>query len=348
LEQLLVEFTGIAVTAEAVSVPAEWAPQKAMWTAWPADPDEWNGDLASPRRDVAGLVRALSRSNLVRVLVASPEAEASAQAELGGAAEIVPARYGDIWLRDTGPIFARTEHGPIALRFRTNGWGGKFDLPGDATVGDDIALLAGVAVLKFDFVLEGGAVEHDGEGTILTTRQTLLNDNRNAWTEAEAEAALGKAFGAHKIVWLDQGLLNDHTDGHIDAIARFMAPGRVVCQSRFGTDDPNAETLDEIARALEAATDAQGRKLDVIRIPSPGLVVNDLGEAAPASHVNFVIANGVVAVPVYGTPSAEPAVAALQDIFPDRKVVGLPSRALLGSGLAGGGSFHCITREEPA
>jgi agmatine deiminase len=348
VEKLLADFMGMAVAAEAVSVPAEWAPQKAIWTAWPADPDEWNGDLASPRRDVAGLVRALGPSNHVRVLVANPEADASARAELGGAAEIVRAHYGDIWLRDTGPIFARTEHGPIALRFRTNGWGGKFDLPGDATIGDDIARLAGVAVRKFDFVLEGGAVEHDGQGTILTTRQTVLNDNRNGWTEAAAEAALGEAFGARKIVWLDQGLLNDHTDGHIDAIARFVAPGRVVCQSPFGGDDPNAETLDDIARTLEAATDAQGRKLDVIRIPSPGLVVNDLGEAAPASHVNFVIANGVVAVPVYGTPSAERAVAALQVIFPGRKVIGLPSRALLGSGIAGGGSFHCITREEPA
>jgi agmatine deiminase len=176
----------------------------------------------------------------------------------------------------------------------------------------------------------------------------LLNDNRNAWTEAEAEAALSEAFGASKIIWLDQGLLNDHTEGHIDAIARFVAPSRVVCQSPAGTDDPNAETLKEIARVLEAATDALGRKLEVIRIPSPGLVVNDLGEAAPASHVNFVIANGVVAVPIYGTPSATRAVEALQDVFPHRKVVGLPSRTLLGSGTAGGGSFHCITREEPA
>jgi len=347
-ETLLEDFMGIAETAQAASVPAEWAPQKAIWTAWPADPDEWNGDLASPRRDVAGLVRALSQSNLVRVLVASPEAEASAQAELGTAVDIIPARYGDIWLRDTGPIFARTEHGPIALRFRTNGWGGKFDLPGDATVGGDIAVLAGTPVLTFDFVLEGGAVEHDGDGTILTTRQTLLNENRNAWTEGEAEAALREAFGARKIIWLDHGLLNDHTDGHIDAIARFVGPGRVVCQSPAGADDPNAATLEDIARALEAATDAQGRKLEVIRIPSPGLVVNDLGEPVPASHVNFVIANGVVVVPVYGTPSADRAVEALQAVFPDRKVVGLPSRALLGSGIAGGGSFHCITREEPA
>ena len=337
----------IAATEDAISVPAEWAPQKAIWTAWPADPDEWNGDLESPRRDVAGLVRAIGQSNRVRLLAAGAEAEASARAELGYAAEIVPARYGDIWLRDTGPIFARSELGPVALRFRTNGWGGKFDLPGDDTVGDDVARLAGAPVRRFDFVLEGGAVEHDGEGTILTTRETLLNDNRNGWTEAEADAALREAFGASKIIWLDQGLVNDHTDGHIDAIARFVSPGRVVCQSPAGPDDPNAKVLEDIARALEAATDAMGRKLEVIRIPSPGLVLNDLGEIAPASHVNFVIANGIVVMPVYGTASADCAVEALQAVFPDRKVVGLPSRGLLGLGMAGGGSLHCITQQEP-
>jgi len=337
----------IAVTERTISVPAEWAPQKAIWTAWPADPDQWNGDLASPRRDVAALVRALGRSNRVRLLVAGIEAEASARAETGGVAEIVPARYGDIWLRDTGPIFARTEDGAVALRFRTNGWGGKFDLPDDATVGDDIARLAGAPIRKFDFVLEGGAVEQDGEGTILTTRQTLLNENRNGWTETQAEAALRDAFGAKKVIWLDRGLVNDHTDGHIDAIARFVGPGRVVCQSPAGADDPNAENLDEIARTLEAATDALGRKLEVIRIPSPGLVIDDTGELAPASHVNFVIANGVVVVPVYGTASAERAVEALQAVFSDRKVIGLPSKSLLGSGIAGGGSFHCITQQEP-
>jgi agmatine deiminase len=122
----------------------------------------------------------------------------------------------------------------------------------------------------------------------------------------------------------------------------------VVCQSPAGSDDPNAKVLDEIARALAAATDASGRRLEVIRIPSPGLVIDDSGEIAPASHVNFVIANGVVAVPTYGTPVAEGAIEALRTVFPDRKIVGIDSRALLGSGDAGGGSFHCITREEPA
>jgi agmatine deiminase len=176
----------------------------------------------------------------------------------------------------------------------------------------------------------------------------LLNANRNGWSESQAEDALCNAFGVEKIIWCDAGLKNDHTDGHIDNVARFIAPGRVVCQSPYGADDPNRETLDEVARVLEHATDARGRKLHITRIPSPGLVVDDMGEAAPASHLNFVIANGVVVVPVYGTPGSDMAVEALQALFPTRKVVGLSSRGLLGNGDAGGGSFHCITREEPA
>ncbi len=230
-----------------ISVPPEWAPQKAIWTAWPADPEQWNDDLEAPRRDVAALVHALAGSNKVKVLVNGSEAEASARAALGGDAELVQARYGDIWMRDTGPIFATVKDRPLALCFKTNGWGGKFELPDDALVGDGIGKLAGVSTRHFDFVLEGGAIEQDGEGTILTTRQTLLNANRNGWTEQQAEAALRDAFGAKKIIWIDQGLKNDHTDGHIDNLARFIAPGRVVCQSPAGADDPNAEALDAIA-----------------------------------------------------------------------------------------------------
>ena len=336
------------VAEEIIAVPAEWASQQAIWTAWPADPDQWNGDLETARRDVAAMVRALALGNRVRLLVNGAESEASARVSLGSSAEIVPAKYGDIWLRDTGPIFARTQEGLVALRFKCNGWGGRFDLPDDATVGDDIARAAGTPIRRFGFVLEGGAIEHDGEGTLLTTRATLLNVNRNGWTESQAEAALCNAFGAEKIIWCDAGLKNDHTDGHIDNVARFVAPGHVVCQSPAGADDPNRATLDEVARVLEHATDARGRKLRVTRIPSPGLVLDDACEAAPASHMNFVITNGVVVMPVYGTPSAAAAIDALQAVFPTRKVIGVSSRGLLGNGDAGGGSFHCITREEPA
>ncbi len=259
----------------------------------------------------------------MRVLVNDAAAETSARAALGATADLVRAKYGDIWLRDTGPIFAATPEGAVALRFKTNSWGGKYDLPDDATVGDDIARAAATPVRRFDFVLEGGAIDQDGEGTILTTRQTLLNPNRNGWTKDQAEAALRDAFGAKKIIWIDEGLKNDHTDGHIDNIARFVAPGRVVCQAPAGPDDPNAATLDAIARVLSAATDAAGRKLDVVRIPGVGLYRNRLGEVSPASHMNFIIANGVVVVPVYGTATEGAALKALQAVFPDRKVVGV-------------------------
>jgi agmatine deiminase len=328
-------------------VPAEWAPQAAIWTAWPADADEWNGDLETPRADVAALVLALAESNQVRVLVNGEEAAASALAAVGQAAELVSAKYGDIWLRDTGPIFAHVGNDRVALRFKTNSWGGKYDLPDDLTVGDTVAEMAGTAIRRYDFVLEGGAVDHDGQGTVLATKQTLLNPNRNGWSTEQAEAALRDAFGTKKLIWVDEGLIGDHTDGHIDNIARFVAPGRVVCQAPSGKDDPNASILDAIAARLREATDSTGRKLEVITIPGAGLYKNAAGEVSPASHMNFIIANGVVVVPVYGTPTQEAALAALQDVFPDRKVVGVSSRGLLGSGEAGGGSFHCITQQEP-
>jgi agmatine deiminase len=336
------------LTESSITIPPEWAPQKAIWTAWPADAGQWAGDLVSPRRDVAALVGELATAgNRVRMLVDGPEAERTARVAVGMAAELVPATYGDIWLRDTGPIFARVAGRSIALRFKTNAWGGKFELPADATVGDDIARLADTPVRRFDFVLEGGAVDHDGQGTVLTTRQTLLNPNRNGWTRPQAEQALIEALGARRIIWIDEGLAGDHTDGHIDNIARFVSPGRVVCQAPAGPDDPNRDTLDAIASALQAATDARGRPLEVVRIPGVGLYRNSLGEIAPASHMNFIIANGVVVVPVYGTPSQPAALAALAGVFPGRRVVGVNSRGLLGAGDAGGGSFHCITQQEP-
>jgi len=336
------------VTLEPVDavVPAEWAPQKAIWTAWPADAGEWNGDLDLPRRDVAALVRVLAAETPVKLIVNGAEAESSARAAVGDCATLVRAAYGDIWMRDTGPIFAHTPTGPVALRFATNSWGGKYDLPDDATIGDVMAAHAGVSVRRFPFVLEGGAVDHDGQGTVLTTRQTLLNPNRNGWTREAAEAALSEALGAKKVIWIEEGLFGDHTDGHIDNIARFIAPGRVVCQAP-GVDDPNAAILDAIAAALESATDATGRRLEVIRIPGAGRYVNAMGELSPASHMNFIISNGVVVVPVYGTPTEAAALDALQKAMPGHRVVGVPSKGLMSCGEAGGGSFHCITQQEP-
>jgi agmatine deiminase len=297
------------------------------------------------------MVRLIAQGQKVKVLASGAEAVADARAGLPSGVDVIEARFGDIWLRDTGPIFARAG-GPgagtdrIALRFRFNGWGGKYDLPGDTTVGSIVAARSGATVDVHDFVLEGGAVDHDGAGTILTTRQCLLNPNRNPdWTgEADAEAALKAAFGARKVLWLDDGLANDHTDGHIDNIARFIAPGVVACMEPFGADDPNAEVYGRIASALAAMTDADGRPLEVVSIPSPGLIEGEDGEAVPASHLNFIIANQVVVVPHYGTASADEALRRLSARFPGRRVHGVLSRAVL----SGGGSFHCITQQEPA
>lgn len=326
----------------AAKIPAEWAPHKALWTAWPAAADLWGDTLDPARAEVAAMIRALAEGGeRVKVLAHGREAEASAKLALGAAAQVLPGRYGDIWLRDIGPIF---DADGAAHGFRFNGWGGKYILPHDGTVAAQVAELAGARFAPHDFVLEGGAIEMDGEGTLITTRQCLLNPNRNPhWTEAAAERELKQALGVEKILWIDEGLLNDHTDGHIDNLVRFVAPGRVVCQAPWDSEDPNADVLEEITLSLRAMTDARGRKLEVVEIPSPGLVTDEEGEAIPASHMNFIIGDGAVVVPIY-SDAGDDAVNALAPLFPGRRVVGLSSHAIL----TGGGSFHCITQQEPA
>jgi agmatine deiminase len=329
--------------------PAEWAPHSAIWTAWPADGDLWLENLEPAQAEVAAMVRALSAEgpngrpgDSVRLLVHGPEALLSAERAVGEICEIHQARYGDIWLRDTGPIFQGNDRCSL---FTFNGWGGKYVLDHDDKVGEFVARGAGAEFVRYSQVLEGGAIDWDGEGTVLTTRECLLNPNRNGkMTEAEYETLLRETLGMKKVIWIDRGLMNDHTDGHVDNIARFIAPGVVVCQAPADRDDPNTERLDEIAATLGKQRDARGRQLQVIRIPSPGLVENEDGEPVPASHMNFLIGNATVVVPTYGAKTAQAAVDALKPLFPGRAVIGLPSRHIL----TGGGSFHCITQQQPA
>jgi agmatine deiminase len=330
-------------------VPPEWAPHRAMWLGFPSHAELWQEDLPDAQAEVAALARALAGpgAEQVKLMTGAPEGEADARRLLGDVdgVEIVPGAFGDIWLRDTGPIFARGEAGPVALGFRFNGWGGKYALPHDDTVAEQIARASGVPLMRHDFILEGGALDHDGEGTLLTTGQCVLNANRNTgWDEAAAEAAFAASLGARKVLWLGEGLLNDHTDGHVDNLARFVAPGVVACPVAWGRGDPNADAYDDAARRLAGMTDAAGRKLQVLRIPSPGFVEGPDGVAVPASHMNFLIANRAVILPIYETRPGEMALEALKAIFPDRAVIGLPSTAIL----TGGGSFHCISQQEPA
>jgi agmatine deiminase len=328
------------------TVPAEWAPHRAMWLGFPSHADLWESDLDAAQAEVAALARALAGpgGETVKLMTGHPDGEAAARRLLGDVPniEIFPGRFGDIWLRDTGPIFASDGR---ALGFRFNGWGGKYDLEHDDTVAAQIAEASGADLVLHDFILEGGAVDHDGEGTVLTTGQCVLNVNRNpGWDDAKAEAAFARALGATKVIWLGDGLQNDHTDGHVDNLARFVAPGVVAVPVAWGKGDPNAQAYDDAARRLAEATDAAGRRIKVVRIPSPGCVKGDAGEAIPASHMNFLIANKAVIVPIYEARPGELAVQALETLFPDRQVIGLPSIAIL----TGGGSFHCITQQEPA
>jgi agmatine deiminase len=202
-----------------------------------------------------------------------------------------------------------------------------------------ITSVEGLARTRHNFILEGGAVEFDGAGRLLTTRQCLLNPNRNQdWSQTLAETALQKAFAIEQVIWLDEGLANDHTDGHIDNIARFIGPGRVVCQSPSGESDPNAETLIKIRTRLQASG------LDVVTIPSPGNILGSDGAPMPASHMNFLISNKHIFLPVYETIYSDHAKAALEALMPDHAVVGLSARNIL----TGGGAFHCMTQQVPA
>jgi agmatine deiminase len=315
-----------------------------MWLGFPSHEELWREDLQPAQQECADLARALAGpgGERLRLLVDGEAAEAAARALLHDTTvEIVRGLFGDIWLRDTGPIYFKEGATEVsAAGFRFNGWGGKYILDNDDAVAEQIAAASGTPLERFDAILEGGAIDHDGLGGVLTTRQCLLNANRNGWSEAEAEALLLDALGARRVIWLDEGLVNDHTDGHIDNLARFVAPGVVALPVATGSDDPNTDIYEAAAEALAAQG---GPTLQTVRIASPGLQEAD-GEPIPASHMNFVIANEAVVMPTYGEGSAcQLALETLRSLFPERTVIGLPSSHLL----TGGGSFHCITQQEP-
>ena len=315
----------------------EWAPHEAEWIGFPSDPTLWLADLKDAEREVAAFAAAVhadGQGEQVR-LVAAHEDAARAARELAPFAEIITEPFGDIWLRDTGPLVLGSGKTRRAAGFGFNGWGGKYELDGDETIGERLAASAGLPFAKADWILEGGAIDHDGSGTVLTTEQCLLNPNRNTLTKGQVEQRL-RDLGFERILWLGSGLLNDHTDGHVDNIARFVAPGRVAIPTAE-PNDPNEAVFTDAARRLAEAG------LGIVTLPSAGRIENDEGDIVPASYMNFYIGNAAVVVPQYGVANDAAAVAAVQGLFPDRQAVGLRADHVL----TGGGSFHCISQQIP-
>lgn len=337
-------------------MPGEWEKHSAVWLAWPSAADLWGEGLRPAQNEFVELCRAIAdvdaktgtaRGEKLNILVPTAEIGAEAETRLKGLPvrlHLIP--FGDIWLRDTAPLFLLDPRGDVAsVRFQFNGWGEKYVLDHDSEVSSQIARASFHRQFEIPWVLEGGSVEFDGEGTCLTSRQCLLNPNRNpGMSQSDLEAGLRESLGAEKILWLGDGLLNDHTDGHIDTIARYIAPGKVLCMEAAGDDDPNREVLAQIESDLRGMIDARGRKLEVGLVPSPGAVLNDEGEVMPASYLNFYIANTTVIVPIYGRPNDQAAVAKIAEFFPGRRTVGLMAKAIL----SGGGAFHCISQQEPS
>ena len=322
-------------------MPAEWARQDWIWIGFPAHGDLWEDNLAAAQEQMAAFANAVAETGqAVRLMVRDAATEMRAKDLVSGAVQFERHPYGDIWIRDTGPLTVLDNGGERrAQGFGFNGWGGKYLLEGDQQTGPSLAKAGELPYARADWILEGGAVESDGTGLVVTTEQCLLNPNRNPdMDQAAIEAEIAGALGVTEFIWLGDGLLNDHTDGHVDNIARFIAPGHAICQHPSGADDPNADTLQEIETALRRAG------LEVTTIPSPGLVKDEDGNPIPASHMNFTITNGVVLVPVYEDRYSLVALAELSALFEGRKVIGLPARHILN----GGGSFHCMTREIPA
>ena len=319
-------------------LPAEWHPQDWLWIGFPHLADEWPGVLDRAQDQIAAFANAVAASGQeVRLLVRDLDNAARARTLVSDAVRLERRVYGDVWLRDTGPLVVSDGNNQEARLFGFNGWGGKYLMPGDQAIGAELAESAGLATRRGDWILEGGAIDGDGTGLIVTTEQCLLNANRNPHlSRGEIEARLASDLGFDRVLWLGDGLINDHTDGHVDNLARFVGPNRLALPVATDTDDPNA------AIYADAAARARAFGVEVAEVPSPGRIEVD-GMVQPASYMNFVIATKLVVVPVFGSPQDDAGVAAIAALFPNRDTVGLMADAVL----AGGGGFHCASQQMP-
>ncbi len=344
------------------AMPAEWAPHAATWIAWPHNQTDWPGKFAPIQWVYGELVRRLAGRERVRILVPDPAHEGRATRILRKvgvdltAVDFLRVPTNRSWTRDTGAIFVRHPDGPVAATiWRFNAWAKYPDYKLDAAVAGKMAAARRLptwtprARIEGDdkpVVLEGGAIDVDGEGTLLATEECLLSDvqARNPGLgRAPLEATLAAVLGARKVVWLPHGIVGDDTHGHIDDVCRFVAPGRVLLCRETDPRDPNHRLLAECAERLQGARDAAGRRLDVIPLPMPSPLTFE-GRRVPASYANFYVANGVVLCPTFNDAKDRLALGLLADLFPGREVIGIHAVDLVW----GLGTLHCMTQQEPA
>ena len=321
-------------------MPPEWAPQDWLWIGFPHDPQEWPEVLPRAQEQIAAFANAVTESGQeVRLLVRGGANEARARQLVTAGVKLERRSYGDVWLRDTGPLIVANREGEqAARRFGFNGWGGKYLMEGDQTIGAELAKDEALPLETADWILEGGAIDGDGTGLVATTEQCLLNPNRNPQlSQAQIEQRLGRDLGFTRVLWLGDGLVNDHTDGHVDNLARFVAANTLLLPRATSSEDPNIEIY------LDAKRRAEQAGVTVYTVPSPGLITRG-NYVEPASYMNFVVTTNCVVVPTFGASEDDEAIAEIGDFFPDRATIGLRADAVL----AGGGGFHCASQQMPS
>ncbi len=346
-------YSRLLPAAKRLRMPAEWAPHDATWLTWPHNRETWPGMLDAVEAAFCEIVAALAPAETVRVNVQDAVHATHVERLLRHRAPSASVVYhtipsDDAWIRDHGAIFVEDAESPVgmtALDFIFDAWGGKYPpFDRDAEVAAAMAGILEVPVESIPLVLEGGSVDVDGAGTLLTTRQCLLNENRNPQlSQSDIEALLRACFGIDRVVWLGEGIVGDDTDGHVDDITRFVAEGKVVTAIEHDASDPNHVPLSDNRRLLAAAECAGGARLEVIELPMPAPQFSG-DQRLPASYANFYVANEVVLMPAFDCANDESAAGVLAECFPGRRVVPIDCRALV----AGLGAIHCLTQQVPA
>jgi agmatine deiminase len=336
-------------------MPAEWEQHASTWLSYPINIDTWtveDGKYEAMLHAYTEIISTLSQYELVNINLADEAIQAIAIEKLKALGKanfknilFHPHLTNDAWCRDHGPIFVKNEAGEkMILGWEYNAWGGKYPpFDADNQIPNKIAALKKLPILEPGIVLEGGSIEVNGKGTLLTTSSCLLHKNRNPHlTQTEIEAYLKAYLGVSHILWLGDGIVGDDTDGHIDDIARFVNETTLVTVLEENPADENYHILQENLATLQTFKDQDGNAFKIVTLPMPAAVVTD-GTRLPASYANFLIANGVVLVPIFKDPNDSRALAILQNLFPDRKVVGIDCRDVVW----GLGTIHCLTQQEP-